>query len=715
MSDDQPTLHDLQRQAIQEFRRANNARQEAEAAVTWDHGQALMRVSAVLRAEQAVQEEQYQQQMSVAETIYAAETHAIDDWLERVRQTGQSRWEAASSRLQEAEKLLQAVGLAKLWPPPSALPAIKVKPHDAEARFYASVDAVERGVDQTAGAVEIWRQTKAAEEAALAAAAAETARRKAESDAKTARQNAEAAEVARGKAQAEALALQRAAQVAKAEQITALGVAAAAETARREAEDARQAGESALQAARRSNRQRAGFVLAAIALAIAMAVGWWISANNARQELAYYVQSVDDAFAQANSAQNELAQAVQRADSAEAAASAQADAMGAAVESAQTVIDQATAQASGVHATFTAQAEAVEVQRRTAQDTIATATRQAEADQVLATGQSKLAESRMATAQAAIESATKQAGVINATATRQASESRATSTAQSARATALMATATRLAATEAAVISAQAAQLHRATGLDFVYVPEGEFKMGSPDGVGYDDEHPQHTIYLDEYWIGRTEVTNAQYGRFVNAEGYSEQDFWSVDGWAWRQENDATAPRCWEDSNLNQPDQPVVCVTWYEAEAYTKWLSEQNDITVTLPSEAQWEKAARGIAGYIYPWGNAEPNDNLLNYNDPEGKPVAVGSYPAGASPYDALDMAGNVWEWTADWFNENYYSESPLANPPGAEQGDFRILRGGAYWSAATDVRGAYRYWDFPDLWYWYVGFRVAALSPGF
>jgi formylglycine-generating enzyme required for sulfatase activity len=714
MSDDQPTLHDLQRQASQEFRRANNARQEAEAAVTWDHGQALMRVSAVLRAEQAAQEEQYQQQISVAETKYAAETHAIDDWLERVRQTGQSCWEAASSRLQEAEKLLQTVGLAKLWPPPSALPAIKVRPHDAETRFYASVDAVERGVNQIAGAVEIWRQTKAADEAALAAATAETARRKAEADAKTARQNAEVAEAERGKAQAEALALQRKVQAAETEQLTALSVAAAAETARRKAEDAQRASESALLAARRSNRQRAGFVLAAIALAIAMAVGWWMSANNASQELAYYAQSADEAFAQANSAQTDLAQAIQRADSAETAVSAQVDALGAVVETAQTVIDQATAQASGVQATFTAQADAVEVQWRTAQDTIVTATRQAEADQMLATGRAKLVESQMATAQAAIELATMQAGVISATATRQASESQATSTLQSARATALMATATRLAATEAAVISAQAAKLARATGLDFVYVPEGEFMMGSPDGVGDGDEHPLHAVFLDEYWIGRTEVTNAQYGAFVDAVGYRKQDYWSSEGWVWRIRANATAPRCWEDSNLNQPDQPVVCVTWYEAEAYTKWLSEQNDITVTLPSEAQWEKAACGIAGYIYPWGNAEPNDNLLNYNDPEGRPVAVGSYPAGASPYDALDMAGNVWEWTADWYGDNYYGQSPAENPNGPEQGDSRIVRGGGYPNDAYYVRCGFRYGYGPSFWYGDSGFRVVA-SPGF
>jgi formylglycine-generating enzyme required for sulfatase activity len=178
-------------------------------------------------------------------------------------------------------------------------------------------------------------------------------------------------------------------------------------------------------------------------------------------------------------------------------------------------------------------------------------------------------------------------------------------------------------------------------GMVMVYVPEGEFLMGSPSGQGNDDEHPQHTVYLDAFWIDQTEVTNAQYRKCLEA-GVCRK------------------PVCWDNSDYNAPDQPVVCVSWGDARTYCEWAG------VRLPSEAEWEKAARGTDGRVYPWGNEAPICERANYAVCVGKAASAGSYPAGVSPYGALDMAGNVWEWVADWYAGNYYSRSPARNPQG-------------------------------------------------
>ncbi len=194
-------------------------------------------------------------------------------------------------------------------------------------------------------------------------------------------------------------------------------------------------------------------------------------------------------------------------------------------------------------------------------------------------------------------------------------------------------------------------------GADMVFVPAGEFLMGSSD---WDPIHleqfPQHTVYLDAFWIDKTEVTNAQYQRCVST-GVCGQS------------------RNVNSSNLNAGDQPVAGVSWHDAAAYCGWIGRR------LPTEAEWEKAARGTDGRIYPWGNGEPTCSLANYSFCAGDHTeVVGSHPAGASPYGALDMAGSVWEWVADWYQADYYASSPAQNPRGPATGEIHLARGGSW-----------------------------------
>jgi formylglycine-generating enzyme required for sulfatase activity len=222
-----------------------------------------------------------------------------------------------------------------------------------------------------------------------------------------------------------------------------------------------------------------------------------------------------------------------------------------------------------------------------------------------------------------------------------------------------------------------------------VFVPDGEFLMGSgdSDADADSDEQPQHSVYLDAYWIDQTEVTQATYARCV-AEGKCTEPMHAS---AYAQAGYA--------------DHPVIGVTWFQASDYCAWAGRR------LPTEAEWEKAARGTDARLYPWGNTEPSSKVLNFNRQAGDTTAVGVYPAGASPYGALDMAGNVWEWVADWYEEDYYTRSPSENPLGPPSGNRRALRGGAWGVEARAVRVTNRFWAFPsrnDL----DGFRCARSS---
>jgi formylglycine-generating enzyme required for sulfatase activity len=228
--------------------------------------------------------------------------------------------------------------------------------------------------------------------------------------------------------------------------------------------------------------------------------------------------------------------------------------------------------------------------------------------------------------------------------------------------------------------------------MTMLYVPEGSFEMGSNDGS--DDEKPIHSVYLDAYWMDMTEVTNAMYAKCVNAgdcdppqstSSYTHSSYYG---------------------NSQYDDYPVIYVNWNQASAYCEWAGAR------LPTEAEWEKAARGTDGRTYPWGEGI-DCNLANYYDGSkycvGDTSKVGSYHNGISPYGLFDMAGNVWEWVADWYNSTYYSSSPSSNPLGPSSGDYRALRGGSWVSSGDSARSAFRRGYSPSNTYDLLGFRCS------
>jgi serine/threonine-protein kinase len=234
-------------------------------------------------------------------------------------------------------------------------------------------------------------------------------------------------------------------------------------------------------------------------------------------------------------------------------------------------------------------------------------------------------------------------------------------------------------------------QLKDRFGMEFVYVPAGPFTMGSDSG--HSDETPVHTVDLAEFWIGRTEVTNAQYRPFVEAGGYQQRELWTQAGWTWREANNVTQPGCWNDEQWNQPAYPVVCVSWYEAVAYTRWLAQETGLDVRLPTEAEWEKSARGTDGRRFPWGDDWDETKANTSEGGADRTTSVGDYPAGASPYGALDMAGNVWEWTSSLYKGYPYDPADGREDLGAE--GVRVLRGGSWGSEFRWARCAARVRD--------------------
>jgi formylglycine-generating enzyme required for sulfatase activity len=212
-----------------------------------------------------------------------------------------------------------------------------------------------------------------------------------------------------------------------------------------------------------------------------------------------------------------------------------------------------------------------------------------------------------------------------------------------------------------------------------VLVPEGPFCMGcdperDPECVS--DELPAHEIWLSAFEIHLTEVTQAAYEQCVSAGACPTPD------------EEGTCINKWDPVAF--ADHPVVCVGWESAKAYCEWAGK------ALPTEAQWEKAARGPDGAIYPWGDSEPSCELANFGPPDEEcvdaTVAVGSYPAGQSPYGALDMAGNVWERAADWYFHDYYWDSPHVDPEGPNGASARVIRGGSFSSVAEFQRSSFR-----------------------
>jgi len=253
-----------------------------------------------------------------------------------------------------------------------------------------------------------------------------------------------------------------------------------------------------------------------------------------------------------------------------------------------------------------------------------------------------------------------------------------------------------------------------------VLVPEGPFEMGMDDAEikamikensdwspEMMKDAPLHTVHLSAFSIDTTEVTNAMFARFIADTNYqTEAEYF---GWAlvfdwsdWKRVKGADwqHPAGPESGLKGRENYPVVQVTWRDADAYCRWAGRR------LPTEAEWEKAARGTDGRIYPWGNTDPAGDLVNFADKhtsfswsnaavdDGAILAapVGSYPKGISPYGALDMAGKVYEWTGDWYSPTYYGDSPQENPQGPQTGEKRVKRGGAWGSRKVALQTSYR-----------------------
>ena len=278
--------------------------------------------------------------------------------------------------------------------------------------------------------------------------------------------------------------------------------------------------------------------------------------------------------------------------------------------------------------------------------------------------------------------------------------------------------------------------VHSADGAAMVYVPAGYFLRGTPKakaavlswqfGDFFVVETPQRSIHLSAYYIDKFEVTNRQYGLFLDALTRGTPAALHPDG---PPDKDYT-PTYWRDSRLNGPDHPVTAVDWYDASAYCRWAGKQ------LPTEAQWEKAARGPDGLTYPWGHAWRADYSNNVESTFGHPVLgdrqwvlllgnldldamtgftrpVGSFPQSVSPYGAHDMGGNLWEWVHDRYVKDYYHVAPSHDPPGPpDASPYRVLRGGCWSSHRGKIRAAYRNYDLAADRHLEIGFRCVLMA---
>jgi len=236
-----------------------------------------------------------------------------------------------------------------------------------------------------------------------------------------------------------------------------------------------------------------------------------------------------------------------------------------------------------------------------------------------------------------------------------------------------------------------------------IYIPPGPFLMGN--NASYDDQKPEHEIYLDGFWIDRYEVSNAEFVRFLVAMGNQVEK-----GGRWIELSPNSRIREINGTykiEIGYENHPVVNVTWYGAQAYARWAGKR------LPTEAQWEKAASwnevSKKKRKWPWGD-KWNKELLNcWEGIHQFTTPVNSYPDGASSYEIQNMAGNLWEWCADWYAPQYYKVSPYKNPKGPGKGDYRLIRGGSWTSYRVFATTTYRGMHSPGSGSFDVGFRCA------
>jgi len=247
----------------------------------------------------------------------------------------------------------------------------------------------------------------------------------------------------------------------------------------------------------------------------------------------------------------------------------------------------------------------------------------------------------------------------------------------------------------AATAPRRATDLDEVGGVAWVPLEGGEFSMGAED---IEDARPVHRVTVSAFRIARFPMTNAQYRAFCTATGKSP-------------------PRHWPEGEIpaGKENHPVVSVSWRDAEAFCTWISgripKEDGGTVRLPTEAEWEFAARGPEGRTYPWGNEEPTADHANFGAKVSDTTPVGSYPKGATPAGVHDLAGNVWEWCGDWYGP--YGEADQRDPVGPTKGVGRVLRGGSFLIDARYLRAADRYYYPPESVIHSVGFRVVWSSP--
>ena len=257
---------------------------------------------------------------------------------------------------------------------------------------------------------------------------------------------------------------------------------------------------------------------------------------------------------------------------------------------------------------------------------------------------------------------------------------------------------------------------------DFLLVPAGSFRMGDNFGDGLPRERPVHVVELDAFYIAKFEMTNGEWKKFRDDPGYDDVKFWpggrvvpkdQISYWRNGQNHGG--------GTANSDDYPLLGVNWDSATAYCNWLSAKTGKKYRLPTEAEWEKAARGADQRKYPWGN-EIDHSYANFVGASSFDTGqlVGYYDGskhgelqthnGASPYGAMDMAGNVMEWCQDWYSRDYYSVSPKKNPKGPETGAYKVLRGGTFFEEAFDLRSYARESAWPSLAeHRMIGFRAA------